>query len=324
MKVSVTDQQTGAALIMVLGVVAIITILVTQLVDQVSAGIRQSSSLKDMRQAYWYARAGETYALSKLKDLVSKPVLEKTDLVMDFPIDEGLISYRLRPLHSCMNLNSLVNGQKQDKNGNNLNKAWQWFLLQEASLDTTAQEKLMHRVKDWVDSDNLPTMGYGAEAPFYSGQAVAQLPSNRTLISPVSLQQMEIVPDSELSHLMTDLCSRPGDTGLSINPQDLKTGQAGILASVLHGQLDREQARTLIEQRPEDGYETLEKFWQQPQLQGLNISPEMKKSLSLKRYYFELETQVSLSESQFGMSSWLYINSENKTRVLARRYGVMP
>lgn len=324
MKIQAPQQQTGAALIMVLGLVAIISILVTQLMDQVNASIRQSSSLQEMRQAYWYALASETYALSKLKDLVGKRQLDENDLALDFPIDEGLISYRLRPLHSCMNLNSLVNVQEKNEDGKNLNKVWQWFLLEEKNLDVTAQEKLIHRVKDWIDADNVPTLGYGAEAPFYSDQTVAQQPSNQPLITIETLQHMEIVPVAALPNLLTQLCSRPGDSGLSINPQDLKEEHANLLASVLHGQLDREQALTLITQRPDEGYQNIERFWQQPQLQGLNISPAMKRNLSLKRHYFELEIQIKLAKGEFGMISWLYINSENRTRVLARRYGVMP
>lgn len=318
-------QQRGVALIMVLGLMAIISILATQIIDQVHSSTTKSASLKNLQQAYWFARGGEVYAQSKLYDLMDKPILKSGDLLVQFPIEQGQISYQLTPLHTCMNLNSLNREEKNDKDAFSfIQKTWKWFLEQQTQLDITSQEMLLNRVKDWTDSDMLPSGVYGAEATFYTSQTPAQQPPNQDMISTSELNNLELFDKQKYDDIASFICARPGDNQLNINPNDLSTETSYLISALLYDQIDQPTAEAIIQEKPSTGYETLDAFWQNPYFTNLDISEQAKASLTLKRYYFLLKTEVRLKQAHFTLISLLHIDDKKITRVLGRRYGVSP
>lgn len=318
-------RQRGVALIMVLGLMAIISILATQIIDQVHSSTQKSTSLKDLQQAYWFARGGESYAQNKLNELMNKPILKSSDLQVHLPIQQGQISYLLTPLHACMNLNSLNREKKDDpETFSFMQKTWKWFLEHQAQLDISNQEMLLNRVKDWTDNDMLPSGVYGAEATFYTGQTPAQQPPNRDMISTSELNNLELFDKKTYDAISAFTCARPGDHQLNINPNDLNTDSSYLISALLHDQIDQPTSMAVIQEKPSAGYETLEAFWQSPYFSGLDITEQAKASLTLHRYYFLLKTEVRLKRTRFTLISLLHIDDKKITRVLGRRYGVSP
>lgn len=324
--------QTGAALILVLGIMAIISVLATQILDTTRSATRLHITLNDRQQALWYARAGEAYALEKLPDFLDEAMLEAEETQADFPFEEGFVSYRLTPLHACLNVNSLnlsilndagetdASKQRQKKHSETV---WRTY-LNLLQLPEGQQDTLLQRLADWADADRSPTGNYGAEAAFYSAQTPPYQPPNSDLLLPWEVSQLQALEPEELDILLPGLCARLGDHTLNLNPNDLKPADAPLLAAALAGTIDIATARRLLEERPKDGFKNLDAFWQHSLLSGLTFSDTIKQGLSLKRHYYLLQTRVQYGGAGFNLASILYIGSKKKTQVLGRRYGVAP
>ena len=322
-----TKAQRGVALILVLGLMAIITILATTITGTVQFSANQHVTLKDMRQAYWFARGGEVYALSTLADLKEKSLLEATDTQVTFPLSgdghTGMVSYQLTPLHTCLNINSLDITFENPDARSLLNKnVWTYFLENKAQISGATITQLLQRAADWIDPDTQPKTPYGAESLFYSGQTPPQQPPNSTMLASAELGALDVLNEDEQQAIRPFLCIRPDDNTLAINPNDLTADDAYLLSVLTQGQLDENQALSVIESRPDDGYAELAAFWADPALSEVDDSVEA--SFTLARHYFKLDTQVVLGTAPFRLISLLRIDEDDTTHVISRRYGVTP
>lgn len=159
-------SQRGVALIMVLGMVAIIAAWASTATYEDMVSIRRIANIQDEVRA---TMANESaYALVKLylvedgKADAGYDSLED-DWAMDLPplpIDEGLISATIEDSNRYYNLNDLV-----DSAGNiqplHFNQLQRLFLLLE--LDS----QLVNALADWMDKDSAPYGATGAEDSAY-------------------------------------------------------------------------------------------------------------------------------------------------------------
>lgn len=118
-------KQRGIALIVVLLVVALITIIATEMAGRLQLQIRRAANIKDSNQAYWYAMGAEEYAVIAIRRLYEEDdaVIHAnqpwatTDLT--FPLPGGGIQAELVDMQSCFNLNAMQpsNGQPGGQSG---------------------------------------------------------------------------------------------------------------------------------------------------------------------------------------------------------------
>lgn len=323
--------QRGATLILVLGVMAVISILATRMMETSNTALDQYRGLKDRQQALWYARSGEVYALSKIPDFLSQAKLKDEDILARFPFEGGWVEYQLISNHRCFNLNSLglsvlnEDGSENEalkKQKKHAETAWKQLIDSQTELDTVEQQTLLDRVGDWIDSDSTPSGSYGAEAVFYSSQQPPQQPANKDLLLAEEIMQMEVTEHDKLQALLPSICAHPGSDTLTLNPNDLAPEDAEQLSAILHGKIDVEQAKQLINDRPQDGFKKLSSIWENPIFQNIELSETDKKSLTLTRHFYILKTNVQLSRASFYLLSDLYVSQDKDARVLGRRYGV--
>lgn len=325
------SRQQGAALIMVLGIMAIISLLASQLIEQVRHSTRQSQAIELRRQALWYALASEQYALAQIKKQVDQMMLSQTERQGALAFPQGSIHYQLDSLHNCLNLNSLVipagTKRKTDTQWQAqqafLLALWQQLLNDTLELPDAQGQRWVERLQDWLDNDASPAGIYGAEAPFYSSLSPARLPADGPLISASELTELALLDDPHWAKLAPLICARPGDTQLALHPNDLSLAQAPLLRALSLGQLSNAQASELISQRPHDGYTSLDAFWQHPVWQGITLTPQLKAAFQTERHYYRLQTEVRLAPVSFRLISWLYMDKHKSPRVLRRRYGVV-
>ena len=104
--IQLAQKSSGAALILVLGILSVISILAVQIMDTVDNLTRQQQGLKQLQQSYWYARAGEQYAAFISRDYLYTKMLKAEQTLLSFPIEQGVLQVTLKPLQNCFNLNS--------------------------------------------------------------------------------------------------------------------------------------------------------------------------------------------------------------------------
>ena len=67
---TIASKQKGVALIIVLMIVALVTVLATEMAGRLQLQVKRASNIKDNNQAYWYAMGAEQFARKSIGDLI--------------------------------------------------------------------------------------------------------------------------------------------------------------------------------------------------------------------------------------------------------------
>ncbi|MDX8382801.1 MAG: type II secretion system minor pseudopilin GspK [Ghiorsea sp.] len=162
---SFLKRQRGVALIMVLGMVAIISAWASTSAYEDMISIRRISNLQDELRATMASESAmaliQLYLQQDAKDTQTDSLDEDWALDMPpFPIDDGMIAGTIVDSNRFFNLNDLVNdaGIVQQLVFEQLQRL---FTLLE--LDAN----LVNVLVDWLDKDNMPYGAFGAEDAMY-------------------------------------------------------------------------------------------------------------------------------------------------------------
>lgn len=118
------------------------------------------------------------------------------------------------------------------------------------------------------------------------------------------------------------VCALPwNDWRLNVNT----VGEEGhvILVALFSPQLSAEQALTLIQNRPYDGWATVDEFLAENELALLSETTRDngKGYLTTDSQYFELDAQVIVNESRVRIRSLLHSEDRKNVSVIRRRFG---
>jgi len=117
----VRSRERGAALVLVLLVVAIIATLGVTSVDRIQYSIKERSDISIKHQSFWYAVGLESKALDFLRERnflknISSILISDEDMpTILVEIEGGKIEGSLRDLTTCFNVNSLVTASSQNQ-----------------------------------------------------------------------------------------------------------------------------------------------------------------------------------------------------------------
>ena len=108
----IKPKQQGVALIIVLLIVAIVSVLATEMGGRLQLQIKRASNIKDNNQAYWYAMGAEQYARKSIQKLMEEDgevihLEQPWNQEFIYPIEGGGIQAQLIDMQSCFNLNAL-------------------------------------------------------------------------------------------------------------------------------------------------------------------------------------------------------------------------
>ncbi|MDU0353229.1 type II secretion system minor pseudopilin GspK [Paraglaciecola aquimarina] len=174
MNKSIARHQKGVALIIVLLIVAIVSVLATEMGTRLQLQIKRASNIKENNQAYWYAMGAEQFAQKSLSELYksSSAVIhleQPWNQEFTFPI-EGGIQAQLVDLQSCFNLNAL--GIANSGTGANtelaqrLNAFSQVMETIEPQIPSYEIDTVRESLADWLDTDSQ-SRSLGAEDSEY-------------------------------------------------------------------------------------------------------------------------------------------------------------
>jgi general secretion pathway protein K len=140
------------------------------------------------------------------------------------------------------------------------------------------------------------------------------LAANRPMSSRSELRSVKGVDRDAYANLAPVVCALPHGTPLNVN-----TAPAPVLAALGEG-LDPVAVERLLENRPDEGYETVDEFLNavQPTL----TPPEkerLKERLSTDSHYFQLRAEVRVGDGRAVLYSILH-RQEGGIRVLYRSF----
>ncbi len=324
------NQQTsrGAALVIVLFIVALAAILAVEMSANLMVQVQRSTNLQSQQQAKWYAYGAEELAIKGLiqskkddpeKTTLAQPWAKQGDV--KYPVDNGTLSGQLTDLQACLNLNAL--GAEPDPNSTNkTNPAHKaLFAILENIEDLPSDESeegMADSVFDWLDKNSI-TYRSGAEEGEYLSRQFPYMTANSLFASVSELRLIKGFNPLVMEKVLPYVCVIPGSTLLSINVNTVTEEQA-LLLSGLIDELSVSGAQAVIAARPENGFDNIEEFFESVKQQGGKNIKAVEKLFSLKSEYFKLQTQAKFVDLRFSMTTLLYA-SNGEVTILARKFG---
>lgn len=318
-------RQRGVALILVLMIVALVSIIATDMGARLQYQVKRVGNIKDNNQAYWYAMGAEQYAtraLSELKRLDGEVIhLNQPWAAADirFPLEGGGLEAKLTDMQSCFNLNALRAGDDNNQSRQAEADAFKRLLHSSSlSIPSFDADVFADAVLDWLDSDSN-IRDYGAEDSDYEALLPPYLPANASFAVSSELRMIKGADPKWLNTLLSLVCVLPNNE-LKININTLDESKGPLLQALL-GNIGEQEAKGLITSRKPDGYRQIDDFLNQPDVQALNLSAEQKAWFDVTTSYFRLQTRTRYNNASFAMSSLLQIQDNMQVKVLRREFG---
>lgn len=313
--------QRGAALVLVLLILAVLASLSVSLLDTVGFQRQRLLNQQDFSQALWYAQGGEavvTAALVADAEATTSHLKQnwaRSDVV--FPLDGGSLEGKVRDLQACLNLNSLYSLDRlENATSGNWAQSVLTRLFSDIGLSEVYAAELGDAMQDWIDSDSNVEGAYGAEDTSHLTGVVSQWVANTWLASSDLLPLLVAWPEDEQAQVKPFLCALPtANSGVNINT--LTATQAPLLAALMGEAVTTASAEALIEERPDEGWASVDELLASPSLQGLDFSSLDKRGFAVKSDFFASEIDVFLNGVSLRLLS-RYDARQELPRVYAR------
>jgi general secretion pathway protein K len=287
-----SSKNKGVALVTALLVVSLAATAAVTLSAHQQFDIRRTANLINGDQAWLYAKGAEAWSMVILmRDLVDNT----TDSLQDTwaqtlpPIElpGGFMTGEIEDLHSRLNLNNLVQGDKPDLL--TLNRFQR--LLEVLELEP----KLAQAVVDWLDGNIDALTPAGAEDDYYLGLEYPYLAANRKLVSVSELRLIKGFDQDTYERLKPYVAALPERTTINVN-----TAPAVVLAC-LGKDIDLELAAAIVEKRKEEPFEKVEDFTELVEKTTVDTQ-----DLSVTSQYFMLHNNTQIGRSRARLDSLIY------------------
>jgi general secretion pathway protein K len=322
-----TPGETGAALLTVLLLVAVIAVLAGTALEKLRLATRLGGNAVAFDQARAYSLAAETLAVVKVTDLLQKSRQRVTlqgnwsDAPFALPIPNGSATARVTDGGNCFNLNSLV-VETTPGSYAAYTPARTVFaqLIRLVDPQASSPDAIAAATADWLDSDNAPIDG-GAEDSSYGGGRQGYRTGNTLMSDPSELRAVTGVTRSDYEKLRPWLCTLPRAEPSKLNVNTLLPEQAPLVAMLLPGTLTVEGARQALLRRPPTGYATAAAFWAQTAVTGGTEVATGQTDITTK--WFLLKVDVTLGGTVLEQSG-LIDASALPARLVSRQWGERP
>ncbi|MCF7222622.1 type II secretion system minor pseudopilin GspK [Marilutibacter chinensis] len=321
-------RQRGVALLTVLLLVAVMTLLVVAILDDIRFGLRRAGNAQTIVQAQWHALGAEAVARRRIHEL-SRRTPGRTTLDGDwngravtFPIEDGeggVVTARVFDATTCFNLNSVVEGALEQWRRRELGVRQYVALLEAIDFDEHQARALADTLVDWIDTDATRSP-LGAEDGRYALLRPAYRTSGTLLAEASELRALGGYTAAVYARLRPHVCALPGADLSPINVNTLDADDAPLLAMLTLGALDTAAARRIIAARPVGGWRDHAAFWSQPALAAANVPNPVLEQTELRTRYFGLHAEVEYGDAQVVLSDLFEDKGDGAFALVARRW----
>ncbi len=298
--------------------VALVTIIATQLIYQQSLSVQRSTNMLHQAQATAVAWGLENWIK---KGLQLDAEQNKTDHLEEqwalpmfpIPFEGGEISGQLFDMQARINLNNLHEKDATRK------KLWQ-KLVKRFLVKQELDENLQEVITDWVDKDNNASI-YGAESETYLLKQPAYRTANQKLVLVQELGLLEGFSPKIVKQIKPFVATLPAITMININTAD------EIVLQSLADWLTKEMALNWLKIRKEEPADEVKDFWEFVSEQSGFSLEEVQQDLPLylidvKSDYFFLIGLVEYGEARQTLSGIFMRDDKKKVRLVQRWVGI--
>jgi general secretion pathway protein K len=318
-------KQQGVALIIVLLIVAIVSVLATEMGGRLQLQIKRASNIKENNQAYWNAMGAEQYARKSIKQLIDEDgdvihLQQPWNQEFVYPIEGGGIQAQLVDMQSCFNLNALkepattgVAPLLPDRK-----EAFRRLLDKvKPEIPSYNRELVEDSLADWLDEDDSP-QGIGAEDSEYESLQFPYIAANNYMVHKSELRLINGVEVSWLRELLKLVCVLPNVSLFEINVNTVSEENVAVLAAATG--LTLVDANSILASRDPEGFQNVTDFLNLPSIQALNLNADQKTWFNVKTEHFILHTKTKYNDATFAMKTLFEVDSSKNVIVIRREF----
>lgn len=231
-------RQRGAALIIVLLLVATLSFILLSITNIVTSSVRRASAERARAELLWGAAAAEKIAQSILKTyLETAPVKMAAGeglfaQPLELPFNGGSASLFFDDATRCFNVNGLVAGRAGEYAVDPARMESFVRLAESIGVSSGEARKLAEVIADFIDSDSV-AQGQGAEDGFYSALPVPYRTSSGPIASLTELRAMDGVSRELYERIRPYLCALGQTEQPAINLNLVEEDHAPLLQALL-------------------------------------------------------------------------------------------
>ncbi|WP_113907195.1 type II secretion system minor pseudopilin GspK [Aliidiomarina celeris] len=308
-------RQTGVALITVLLVIAMVTVLATRMSGHLQVQIARVGASDSAEQAYWHWLSAEALVrqvlLAEHEESEGRTHLQQGWATQQgpFPVRGGMIGGKVRDLHACFNVNSLLKNPNETAKFSESVERFQ-ALLNALEFDEYTARLLTATLVDWLDADDDLHESMGAESADYESLPQPYQAANQSLAHISELRQIRGFNAEVYHRLRPYVCVIPELNEWPLNLNTVAADQPEIIVAFFRGAVDMTAAENLLADRPSDGWESVDAIRQEPTFQALaegGTNTFSMDGITVSSEYFELNAQVQYGDLEFYGTSQIRI-----------------
>ena len=314
------QTQQGVALLSIMLIMTLMILVVADITFSYRNQLRKTTGRHQMEQARWYAMSAEELAVQVLEQNIE----DDNDVThlgqywatssMTFPVEGGYISGSLTDAQGCFNINAL--NVATDDGSTPVEVDVLSYLLESLDISANDADNISWATRDWIFTGDDYTR-YGDE--YYMSRPVPHLTARTSMRDISEWRAVTGVSQGVALKVMPYLCAIPSRS-LSVNVNTIPVDQPELLSALFENDLPVEQARSILEQRPANGWDTLDTFLRDPRLLNYSSS-NARELLTVKSSYFELRATSEYSGTHTGIQSLLRRNDGDTITVVRRKFG---
>lgn len=213
--VSYGKKQSGAALIVVLLILAVMVSIAATMTERLFINFTRAENRLNHQQAYWYSIGIEALAQYGIEQSyqegdtinLSQPWALEEQV---FPLDYGEASGKIRDMQACFNINVLseVKQAAGDNTRPYLVGVWQG-ILEALEVDNYQAEVIADSTRDFLDTDTTVSSSYGVEDSAYEAMQPAYLAPNGLIADQTELRAVNQMDAAVMRVISPVVCALP-------------------------------------------------------------------------------------------------------------------
>lgn len=320
---TVPPAERGAALLTVLLIVSIISIMAAALLDRVRIATRMAGNDAAIEQAQHYAMAAETLALTRL-NVPTRTIGARLDVAsvgrVILPIDGGTLTASARDAGNCFNLNTLVSELGPNRFVANPERVKQFTrLMQSIGIGGVQASSIAAATADWIDTDDV-ALPFGAEDEAYKQRTTPYRAANTLMADASELRAVAGVTPGIYAKLQRWICAFPDTKPSRLNINTLSADDAPLLALLLPETTGLARVRSLLGQRPREGFSDARDFWRLSGSAGIVADQAGTGQLGVASDWIGMEIAVRIGTIELEEHALIDV-SHQPARLVSRRWG---
>jgi general secretion pathway protein K len=315
-------RQRGAALLIVLLLVATLSFIVMSVSDRMILASSRSANARIRAELLWRVHGAETLTAAALGQAVKADGFKFAadnpffSQAVEIPMESGGAVIAFSDAARCFNLNSFAKDGADEKTAE-ARLAELRRLLEFAGPEEADPARVSAVIADWIDKDNFES-AQGAEDGVYAGLPAPYRTAAGAVADISELRALAGIDADAYRRIAPLVCALPATDPASLSINMLTEKDAALLAALAGDEVPLAAAEAAIQNRPVGGWDSADQFWSDPAFAGKNISDEAKTRVKLKSQFVQADIAIRFHDQSARARLLFAVSEQGDVRLVAR------